>query len=210
MNNIPEYPAIPHQANSENILCLSDVKNFLCLLNNSNFPSKEAYLEALQATDYDILIIDLFYNDKDMMNKNEIESLKQKSHGGSRLVLAYMSIGEAEAYRYYWRPEWKTHPPEWLEQENPDWSGNYKVQYWHPKWQKILFGNDASYVKKIIDAGLDGTYLDLIDAYEYFEEQEGLGDHFQALASKPRTRITIESLTIQVETYRTMFTFHSL
>ena len=28
-----------------------------------------------------------------------------------------------------------TKKPAWLERENPDWDGNYKVRYWHPDWQ---------------------------------------------------------------------------
>jgi len=56
-----------------------------------------------------------------------------------------------------------------LEEENPNWEGNYKVRYWEPEWQDIIYGNDSSYLKKILDAGFDGVYLDIIDAFEYFE-----------------------------------------
>jgi cysteinyl-tRNA synthetase len=54
--------------------------------------------------------------------------------------------------------------------ENPDWKGNYKVKYWDPQWQAIIYGNDRSYAKMILDAGFDGVYLDLIDAFEYYEQ----------------------------------------
>ena len=87
-----------------------------------------------------------------------------------RLVIAYMSIGEAEDYRYYWEPAWSVNPPSWLETEN--WEGNYKVRYWDSDWQKIIFGNEDSYLKKVLDAGFDGVYLDIIDAFEYFENNE--------------------------------------
>ncbi len=80
-----------------------------------------------------------------------------------------MSIGEAEDYRYYWNTSWTSNPPDWLAAENPDWPGNFKVQYWHQDWQDIIFGNNNSYSKKIIDAGFDGVYLDIIDAFEFFE-----------------------------------------
>jgi len=86
-------------------------------------------------------------------------------------VLSYMSIGEAEDYRYYWQPTWNTSKPEWLESENPDWPGNFKVKYWYKSWQEIIYGNNGSYLKKIIDAGYDGVYLDIIDAFEYFENR---------------------------------------
>jgi cysteinyl-tRNA synthetase len=86
------------------------------------------------------------------------------------LVLAYCSIGEAEDYRYYWLSEWDSNPPDWLEQENPKWPGNFLVKYWEQEWQNIIYGNENSYVKKILDAGFSGIYLDIIDAFEYFEE----------------------------------------
>jgi len=82
-----------------------------------------------------------------------------------------MSIGEAEDYRFYWNTAWAISPPSWMEAENPDWPGNYKVKYWDPAWQAMIYGNDASYLKKILDAGFDGVYLDIIDAFEYFENQ---------------------------------------
>jgi len=95
--------------------------------------------------------------------------LRSKQNGGKRMVIAYMSIGEAEDYRYYWQPEWDSNPPSWLKGENPHWEGNYKVEYWDPLWQQIIFGTDSSYLDKILDAGFDGVYLDIIDAFEYFE-----------------------------------------
>ena len=84
-------------------------------------------------------------------------------------MIAYLSIGEAEDYRYYWQPEWKENPPAWLLDENPNWPGNHKVYYWDPEWQAIIYGNHSSYLAKILAAGFDGVYLDLIDAYETFE-----------------------------------------
>jgi len=36
---------------------------------------------------------------------------------------------------------------------------------------QIIYGNNNSYLKKILDAGFDGVYLDIIDAFEYFENQ---------------------------------------
>jgi len=87
--------------------------------------------------------------------------------------LAYISIGEAENYRYYWQSQWNNDPPIWLDEENPDWHGNFKVRYWEPEWQNIIYGNNQSYLKKVLDAGFDGAYLDIIDAFEFFEDKTG-------------------------------------
>ena len=170
LDNIPAYPLNPYNINNFNVNSLKEAKNFLYLINPGSFPNKEAFLDAVRKTNYDIVIIDLFYNGI-MLTANEVASLKIKANGGSRLVIAYMSIGEAENYRYYWRTEWRTKPPSWLAEENPDWPGNYKVRYWDKDWQNIIYGRDDSYLKKILDAGFDGVYLDVIDAFEYFENQ---------------------------------------
>ena len=116
------------------------------------------------------IIIDLFYDDV-ALTASEVVSLKVKANGGSRLVIAYMSIGEAEDYRYYWHTEWETNPPLWLAEENLEWPGNYKVRYWDKDWHNVIYGKDDSYLDKVVDTQFDGVYLDIIDAFEYFEGQ---------------------------------------
>ena len=95
----------------------------------------------------------------------DVRRLKRKKAGGKRLVLAYLSIGEAEEYRYYWKPEWRETPPEWLVGENCRWPRNHIVRYWDPGWKDIIFKGADSYLKRIVDAGFDGVYLDRVDAY---------------------------------------------
>ncbi|MEJ5273080.1 MAG: endo alpha-1,4 polygalactosaminidase [Spirochaetota bacterium] len=168
LDNIPVYPEKPYNENTEDINSLYNAKNFLYIINPSGFSDKQQFLNTLKNTNFDIIVIDLFFNDQILTN-SDIQQLKTKKDGGKRLVICYMSIGEAEDYRYYWQESWYTNPPSFLSAENPDWPGNYKVKYWDPLWQAIIFGNDDSYLKKILDAGFDGVYLDIIDAFEYFE-----------------------------------------
>ncbi|MCK4814862.1 endo alpha-1,4 polygalactosaminidase [bacterium] len=171
LDNIPAYPDNPYNVNSSHITTLSNAKNFLYIINTSLYNTKEDFLNAVQETDYDIIIIDLSYNGIEELSPEEVALLKNKANGGTRFVITYMSIGEAEDYRYYWQMVWETDPPALLEEENPDWPGNFKVRYWDEDWQKIIYGDDDSYTKKILDAGFDGAYLDIIDAFEYFENQ---------------------------------------
>ncbi len=168
LDDIPAYPAEPYNVNFDNITSLSQAKNFLYLLNSNLFATKGDFLTALQNTNYDVYIMDLFYEDIPL-TPSDVASLKVKVNGGSRLVISYMSIGEAENYRYYWQAGWGPNNPSWIAAANPDFPDNYKVRYWDPEWQAIIYGNDASYLKKILDAGFDGVYLDIIDAFEYFE-----------------------------------------
>jgi cysteinyl-tRNA synthetase len=169
LDTIPSYPVAPYNVNSANINTMAAADNFLYLINPENYSTKTQFLNDILATDYDIVIMDLFDNDNAELNAADVASLKVKNNGGSRLVIAYMSIGEAEDYRYYWNTSWETFPPSWLAGENPDWPGNYKVRYWDANWQTIIYGNEDSYLAKILNAGFDGVYLDIIDAYEYFE-----------------------------------------
>ncbi len=169
LDNIPSYPVSPNNMNETDVYTLSDAKNFLYMINPVEFISKEMMLDDISKTNFDIVLIDLFDNNGVALTLNEINSIKRKSNGAKRVVIAYMSIGEAEDYRYYWNSLWETDTPAWMEEENPDWKGNYKVRYWDIDWQNIILGNKNAYLDKILDAGFDGVYLDIIDGYEYFE-----------------------------------------
>lgn len=98
-------------------------------------------------------------------SRMEIERLK----ASGKVVLAYLSIGEAEDYRFYWRDGWEEDPPSWLGPENPEWPGNYVVRYWEDGWKEIVLG----YLKRIISRGFSGVYLDKLDSYEYFGDSLG-------------------------------------
>ena len=102
----------------------------------------------------------------------DLDKMKKKKDGSRRAVIAYMSIGEAEPYRFYWQKDWNQNKPFWILKPNPKWPDNYRVQYWNGAWRKILFGKKDSYLDKIIDAGFDGVYLDIVDGYEAFQKKD--------------------------------------
>jgi len=168
LNIIPDYPVPIYNENNEDISTVRDAQNFLYLINPSNFSTTQDLIAAVNMSNYDLIIIDAFFEDI-LFSSAEISQLKTKYNGTKRLVIAYMSIGEAENYRYYWQSSWKAGSPDWIVRENPNWEGNFKVKYWNSAWQKIILGNQSSYLNKIINAGFDGVYLDIIDAFEYFE-----------------------------------------
>lgn len=156
--------------NQDAINTLAAAKNFLVLLNPELFADKSSYLAALSQSDYDLLIIDPMYNGE-FLSVAELRQLQHKPGGARRLVVAYMSVGEAEDYRLYWQRQWEALPPEWLEMENKDWQGNYKVKYWQIGWQQLLYGSDSSTLDQILQAGFDGAFLDVVDAYQYFVDE---------------------------------------
>ena len=169
LDNIPNYPTPVYNENSDVVTNLQQAKNFLYLINPDNeYSTKQDFVNAVKSTNYDFIIMDFFFNGEEF-TETQIQELKQKANGGNRLLICYMSIGEAEDYRYYWQSDWEIGNPSFIVEENPNWEGNYVVKYWDVEWQNIILGNDDSYLKKIIDADFDGVYLDIVDAFEQFE-----------------------------------------
>ena len=129
-------------------------------------------LAAVKAAPVDLIVIDHARHPKQVSEVSytpaDILPLKTQPNGRRRIVLSYLSMGEAERYRDYWKPEWddKETRPQWIGQENAQWPGNYLVNYTDPEWQSLIFGTPESYLDRIIAAGFDGVYLDRADAFE--------------------------------------------
>ena len=134
------------------------------------------------AAGMDLLVVDYSRDgsDKKAFTARDVEKLRRRRDGSKRIVLAYLSIGEAESYRYYWWRLWRFIGPSWLGRENARWKGNYPVRFWQSGWQRIIMQPDRSaldallerympwrkaYIDKILEAGFDGVYLDRIDVY---------------------------------------------
>ncbi len=171
LDTIPPYPGKIHRENDSDIHNLQQAKNFLVILNPQNFADKRSYLQKLRNTNYDLLIIDLYFN-SEPLSSAEVASLKIKKNGAYRLVFAYMSVGEAEEYRPYWQGAWSQFPPDWIMEKNPDWTGNRKVKYWTEDWKRLLFGSTDAYLDMILAKDFDGVFMDVIDAFEYFEDKQ--------------------------------------
>ncbi len=147
-------------------------------------------LDELRDSMFDVLVVDYSTTGgaDGELTATQVRALREDGPCGPRTVLAYLSIGEAEDYRYYFEEGWlgpDDNPapgaPSWLGPTNPDWQGNYKVRYWHNGWQRVLWGKrsgpDRTYLDRIIDAGFDGVYLDIIDAFEYWGPRENDGNN---------------------------------
>ncbi|MGY4706533.1 MJ1477/TM1410 family putative glycoside hydrolase [Candidatus Bipolaricaulota sp. J31] len=144
---------------------LNGSRAFLCQLQNARVPE-------IIASGYKFAIIDYSRDGSDAgrYRADEIGSLTRRGI----TVLAYLSIGEAEDYRYYWDGAWDVNrdgtpdpgAPQWLGRANPDWPGNYRVRYWDPAWQGIVL----SYLERILAQGFSGVYLDTVDSFEYWSD----------------------------------------
>jgi cysteinyl-tRNA synthetase len=126
---------------------------------------------------YDMIVVDYSRDGTNelALSAAEVDKLKIKPDGSRRIVLSYLSIGEAETYRYYWKWYWSWFfgwlAPDWRGRQNSEWRGNYGVRYWEPDWQKIIFKGDNSYLERIIKAGFDGVYLDKVDEFEALADE---------------------------------------
>jgi cysteinyl-tRNA synthetase len=87
---------------------------------------------------------------------------QRKPGGGRRAAIAYLSIGEAENWRDYWKSCCASGSPSWLTTRTQGWAGNYVVKFWEPGWKAII----SQRVREIFAKGYDGIYIDRIDTYE--------------------------------------------
>ena len=123
---------------------------FLYQLQNATYRS-------LTNADFMIGVVDM---DDSRLTAGQVSTL---TGGQEKVLLTYISIGEAENYRSYWQDaRWDGSPPNFLLGENPDWAGNYLVKFWDAAWQKIMFDR----VDEAVQLGYSGMYLDIVDAYE--------------------------------------------
>lgn len=133
----------------------------------------EPSLDALARNTADMLVIDHAKRHGVVaLTRAEVDKLKVRPDGSRRLVVSYMSIGEAEEFRYYWKAEWKTNPPDWLGEENCAWPQAHRVRFWKDSWKEISFRGPEAFLKRIMSAGFDGIYLDRIDIYETFDKEQ--------------------------------------
>ena len=151
--------------------------------------SKAAAVEKLAACGRDWIVLDAAFSSDEPWTTADLAAIRAGRAG--RKVIAYLSIGEAEDYRAYWRREWDANrdgkpdagAPAFLVAENPDWKGNYRVKYWHADWQQIILAD----VDRVMAAGFDGLYLDIVDGFETFERD---GKNFIDDRPNPETKQT--------------------
>ncbi|HEU5399452.1 MAG TPA: MJ1477/TM1410 family putative glycoside hydrolase [Gammaproteobacteria bacterium] len=125
---------------------------------------------AIAATHFQVMVMD-YSADGTAAGAYTAQQIASLHHAG-KLALAYVSIGEAESYRYYFSPSWLTgnapsaSAPCWLGHVNPDWPGNFAARYWSEDWQQLIL----KYMDKVVAQGFDGVYLDKVDEFQYWSD----------------------------------------
>ena len=168
LNHLPDHPSRPFNENSSSVLSMARVKNFVQIRDSAAFGVQQEFVLKMHDTNYDMIIVDIFHK-RAPLSKRAVETLKYKKTGGRRLVLAYVDIGSAASYLYYWKQRWQEGSPLWISAAFPTDPDRYYVEFWNPEWQKIITGNTESYIYGVIAQGFDGVVLDGMEAYRFFE-----------------------------------------
>lgn len=130
------------------------------------------------------------FDTKDMVRRIKASLASDGIH--RKLVIAYIDIGQAEEWRWYWgnhktyeeygecRQSYvaaiQTWAP-WVVACDPDgWGGNYPVAFWYSKWKEIVIHGTTlgagqglyfnSMLDEVVQDGFDGVYLDWVDAWQ--------------------------------------------
>ena len=148
-----DYKFIPDfivNENANDINTLSNAQNYLYLINGNDFSCKDDFINNIANTNFDVVLIDLFFNST-ALTPEDLAKLKVKKNGGKRLVLSYINIGAAEKYRYYFNHEnWSINNLHWLAKPYKGYEDKIFVKFWATEWHQIIYGNNNSYIKKAL------------------------------------------------------------
>jgi cysteinyl-tRNA synthetase len=159
--------AQPHRMNA----AAAERRRRIGAVNNWGYWLSSLEIAGVATAPHDLLVIDSEMSANRTFERQhspeQVARAKRRSDGSARVLLAYLSIGEAERYRPYWQREWydAARKPAWLDKENRRWAGNFAIQFWHPEWQQLIFGAPESYLDRVVAQGFDGVYLDRADAF---------------------------------------------
>ena len=166
----------------------SNPTSFAYILQADSFAkTKPAAVAQLKESGRDWIVLDAAFAGNTPWEQADLDAIRNGKAG--RKVVAYLSIGEAEDYRPYWKSEWGSNgnrtasAPAWLGIENPEWKGNYQIKYWDADWQKLVLAA----VDDAMARGFDGVYLDIVDGFETYEQG---ADGYQDNRMNPETKQT--------------------
>lgn len=118
---------------------------------------KDPQLASVRKAATDLVVIDTGSDTIPRFSRQQIEEAK----GTGKKIIAYLSLGAAENYRDYWKPEWTAINPSWMAEQNILWKGNFRVEnLLNEEWMKI----SKSLIDAAMNSGFDGVMINGIDA----------------------------------------------
>jgi cysteinyl-tRNA synthetase len=155
----------PIDENPDNVEAMSDARNMLVATATRPYGSRGDWLLAARSNNYDVLVVDAFFNGNEALTKEDVHSLKFKELGARRQVLAWLDLTHAADDRFYWESDWEVGTPSWIVGRHENRPGTFAVEYWHPRWKSIV----GTYFAGLMDLGFDGVLLNGSDLYLRFE-----------------------------------------
>jgi len=155
--------------------------------------SENGAVDKLAESHYDMLVLeptrtdwssdDRYFDTKEMVSQLKTSEASDGIHG--KLIIAYIDIGEAENWRWYWTwseewPKGEPRPADWPDYiltHDPDgWEGCFPIAYWDEEWKDTViygrnhdsspYGDYNSIIDEVIKDGFDGIYLDWVEGFE--------------------------------------------
>jgi len=156
--------------------------------------SETGAVDKLVNSHYDMLVLEptrtdwssddsMYFDTKAMVSQLKDSEASDGVH--RKLIIAYIDMGEAENWRWYWTwsEEWlqgQPRPADWPDYilaHDPDgWEGCFPVAYWDEEWKDIViyggdqdsspYGDYNSVMDEVIKDGFDGVYLDWVEGFE--------------------------------------------
>ncbi len=133
-------------------------------------------MSTIAASNADVVVVDADHG-------GAAARFKTKPGGGRRAAIAYLSVGEAEKWRGYWKGCCAGSRPSWLTSTTQGWAGNYAVKFWEPGWKAIV----RQRVSEIFAKGYDGVYLDRIDTWERVGTKAQMIQFIREIAAQARS-----------------------
>lgn len=150
-------------------------------------------LEKLSNSNYDVIVVDA-----DDVDEEDIKKIRGET---DKLIIAYLSIGQAENYRDYWKDGWDVNNPAWIASEDSDWEGNYNIKYWSEEWKDIVFGEMAD----ITSNKFDGVLLDIAGLEYWVSLAEETGEEVADIDPEEKMITLIEDLSVYAKGWETGF-----
>jgi len=169
------YDQVPggHPAfeNAAEVTTLASVRTWLPVLRADRFGSKGRLVEAVAASNYDMVVVDVAVRGTDFLVKADVQAMKFKALGPRRLVIAVMPLGRAYDWRWYWKKGWDVGAPAFLFAHDDD-PGVFITTTGDAEWKALL----GKTITGIMDLGFDGVMFDDVSTYRWFEELMPLGE----------------------------------
>lgn len=155
---------------ARNIENAKEAKNVAFLLDDRNYETREALVNAVTQSNFDIIVVNPLFHNREPYSPSDIRRMQFKKNGARRLLIASLNVSETSPRDYFWKHRWQKGNPGWLVRESFVTPDAFITRYWSEEWRRIL----SRHFKDIVTSGYDGAFFTGIENHRYFEQQTPL------------------------------------